>query len=343
MVDILENFVDDTALTVKNVRALVDDYSLISHYLGQELELHTKYSSPLREGDENPSFSMFFGYGQQDSNKLFFKDQIGIAQGDVYEFLQLYLKAKTVQEVLEQVNYDLSLGLNSQEKNLNLTPSMIKKIPMVKERAKINVVSQLPTKAYLNYWRGKYDIQDWSLDMYLVKCIRDIHYVYSDKTTIISPKTLSIGYPIGDFNKIYMPFETKENKFRNDYPQNYVEGHIQLDWSRNDLLIITKSMKECIFFRNHWNIQAVSGKSETTEIPVFIMHQYLKHFKRVVLWLDPDEAGIRASNKYKDLYPELEVVTFVPEIKGKDPTDVYEINRYKYTTSLVSHMLRISL
>ena len=62
-----------------------------------------------------------------------------------------------------------------------------------------------------------------------------------------------------------MPFETKEFKFINNYPQTYVEGHIKLDWTRNDLLVISKSSKENIFFRNHWNIQAVSGKSEGTD------------------------------------------------------------------------------
>ena len=105
--DVLENFLDETVLTIQNVRKLVDDYSLISHYLGQELELHTKYSSPLREGDENPSFSLFYGYGTLDPNKLYFKDQIGIASGDVYEFLLRYLGAKTIPRLLEQINYDL--------------------------------------------------------------------------------------------------------------------------------------------------------------------------------------------------------------------------------------------
>ena len=113
--DLLENFIDDTSLTIQNVRKLVDDYSLISYYLGQELELHTKYSSPLREGDENPSFSLFYGYGNLDPNVLYFKDQIGIASGDVYEFLAKYLNAENLSKLLEQINFDLQLGLNCQE------------------------------------------------------------------------------------------------------------------------------------------------------------------------------------------------------------------------------------
>lgn len=343
MRDILGEFVDETALTVDNVRKLVDDYSLISHYIGQELELHTKYSSPLREGDENPSFSIFYGYGDTSQDKLYFKDQVGIAQGDVYTFLQLYLGANSVAEVLEQVNYDLKLGLNCKEDSVGLKPTVIKRIPIKRERPKIEYVPQPPTIEFMEYWYGKYEIVKQTLDYYNTKCIRDIHYRYENKTSIISPRTLCIGYPIGGYIKIYQPFESKDNKFRNNYPQNYVEGHIQLDWSRNDLLVISKSTKENIFFRNHWNIQAVSGKSETTFIPPHIMNMYLSHFKRVVLWLDPDEAGIRSSGIYKNLYPKLEVINFVPDVKEKDPTDIFEVHRKKFTQNLVSHVLKVSL
>ena len=111
MRDILEEFVTETILTVDNVRELVDDYSLISHYIGQELELYTKYSSPLREGMKIPLSLYFMVMGDMNPNKLYFKDQVGIAQGDVYTFLQLYLRAKSISEVLEQINYDLKTGI----------------------------------------------------------------------------------------------------------------------------------------------------------------------------------------------------------------------------------------
>lgn len=343
MGDLLEQFVDETALTVANVRELVDDYSLISHYLGQELELQTKYSSPLRKGDEHPSFSIFYGYDKLESDKLYFKDQIGTAHGDVFEFLRLYLGAVSIQAVLEQVNFDLKLGLNGEENNMYLKPTVIKKVPRSKERPKLDIVSIPYTRQFLMYWHGKYGVVDYWLKYYNTKCVHSIHYVYSNKTSIIVPKTLTIGYPIGAFNKIYMPYESKENRFRNDYPQNYVEGHLQIDWSRNDLLVITKASKEIIFFRNHWNIQSVAGKSETTFIPDFIMQQYLKHFKRVVLWLDPDEAGVRSMNKYKELYPKLEIPNFANTVEEKDPTDIYEVHRYKFTTELVAYTLQIPL
>jgi hypothetical protein len=186
----------------------------------------------------------------------------------------------------------------------------------------------------MDYWWDKYEIIRKYTDMYDVSCVRDVHFIYANKMTIIVPKTLCIGYSIGEFVKTYMPFESKELKFRNNYPSTYVEGHVQIDWTRNDLLVITKSLKECIFFRNHWDIQAVSGKSETTMIPYFLMCMYIKHFKRVLLWLDPDEAGLKATATYLNNYPTLEVAK-IPRLREKDPTDIFEVHRKQLTTEIV--------
>jgi hypothetical protein len=130
-------------------------------------------------------------------------------------------------------------------------------------------------------------------------------------------------------------------KFRNNFPSNYIEGYLQIDWSRTDLLIITKAMKECILFRKHWNIQAVSGKSETTMIQDNFMQLLLSHFKRVVLWLDPDRAGCEATQKYVSLYPSLEVAKVPEWVTQKDPTDIYEVLRLEKTTSLIKQILKI--
>ena len=44
---------------------------------------------------------------------------------------------------------------------------------------------------------------------------------------------------------------------------------------------------------------------------------------------------------YKFKYPKLEIVQFLPEIKEKDPTDIFETHRKKVTTEIVKQILRI--
>ena len=324
--DELESFINENMLTIKNVRNLVDDYSLISYYIGEELELNTKYSSPLREGDENPSFSIFYGYGDANKDVLYFKDQAEIGSGTVLEFLKLYLKASSIRELLEQINFDLQLGLDFDARCSGLKPTQLKKIPIIKERPDIKIVSQPYTIEFLKYWKDKYEVTEEVLRKYNVKCCKSLHYIIDRRINVITPRSLCIAYTIGQYYKIYCPFETKDLKFRNNYPNNYVEGHLQLDWSRSDLLVITKSTKECIFFRQHFDIQAIAGKSETTLIQENFMLSYLSHFKRVVLWLDQDETGVMSAKKYLSLYPSLELA-IVPFGLEKDPTDIFEVRR----------------
>lgn len=338
--DFLESYVNENALTMENIRKVIDDYSLISHYIGQELELNTRYSSPLRERDEDPSFSMFFGYGNSDSSKLYFKDQAMNISGDVFDFLKQLMNADSMTKVLKQINFDLGLGLDGEE-DTGMVATVLKTTPLSKERPAIEIVKEMPSDDYMNYWWEKYEITRKYTEFYHTSCVGAIHYVYSDKTKIISPQGLCIGYTIGGYHKTYQPFAEKRLKFRNNFPANYVEGHLQLDWSRNDLLVITKAMKECILFRKHWDIQAVSGKSETTMIPSHIMQMYLSHFKRIVIWLDQDTAGLESTQKYLSLYPTLEVAIVPQEVKEKDPTDMFEAKRYQQTTLLIKHVLKI--
>ena len=338
----LERIINENKLTIENVRDLVDDYSLISYYLGQELELNTRYSSPLREGDESPSFSIFYGYdSNKNQDKLYFKDQAGFGKGGVIDFLKLYLNAPSTQSVLEQINYDLKLGLDFDEKCNGLKPTLVKKIPVLKERPTIKIVSKLPSKEFIEYWAKKYDITLEMLKFYNVKCVDTIQWKTTFKTTVQHPHTLCIAYTIGMYYKLYCPYAPKEDKFRNNYPSNYVEGYLQIDWSRNDLLVITKSTKECILFRQHWNIQAIAGKSETTIIQPEIMLKCLNHFKRIVVWLDPDRTGIESTEKYISLYPSLIPAELPKGITEKDPTDIYEVRRFKETDLLIKKVLSL--
>lgn len=324
--DLLGEFIEENSISVKNVRELIDDYSLISHYIGAELELNTCYSSPLREKDVTPSFSLFYPYGKiASTNKLYFKDHV-LGSGDVYDFLCKYFD-QGLQTVLEQINFDLELNLGT-EKDPGLVKSVIKAKPLIKERPKIEVVSTSPSEAFLAYWE-RLKISKRIRDLYFVKCLGSFHFKYSNKTVIKTPRDLCISYSIGNRHKIYRPkAPNKKDKFRTDYPPSYVEGHLQLDWGRNDFLLITKATKECMFFREHFNIQAVAGKSESTEINPYFIEMYLEHFKRVAVWLDPDEAGRKMMAVYTGKYHAIEELGMPSYIKQKDPTDLFDAMQY---------------
>lgn len=316
----LQEYIDRNQLSVENIRELVDDYSLISYYIG-ELELNMSYSSPLRD-DDTPSFSIYYGYGGRgNEGKIYFKDHV-VGSGDVYKFLTIYFNA-TVREVLQQINMDMELGFETGEITKELKKTILKTKPLIKERPKIQVISQMPTKAYLDYW-GTLDISQATRDRYNAKCLSAWQYHYSDRIVTKSAKDIIVGYSIGDKHKIYRPkAPRKKDKFRTDYPPDYVEGYLQLDWEKKDRCLITKATKECMFFAEHFALNAVAGKSESTEIPEYIMNILVNHFDEVDVWLDPDEAGEKMATIYSAKYDKVNIIRTPQFVSEKDATDIY--------------------
>lgn len=314
------------ALSVENILKYIDDYSIYSHYIGKELELSARYSSPLRQGDDNPSFSLF-----KNKDRIFFKDHATTWKGDVFNFVRIMMGKGNPETVpfplvLQQIDSDFNLGLYTDNGNMEkLKPVKVINIPE-KERYYINITSyKNPTQQFIDYWLDKYDITKEILDLYNCTNARIIHY--SSRTTSHKfqsyPKTLCIAYQIGGRYKLYFPFEKKDKKFRNDFPANWVEGMLQLKHN-NDFIIITKAMKEVMFFRQHFDWDAVAGKSENTKIPVHIMNKLFRDYKKVYIWLDKDEAGIKAQKDYLEKYPKLIPISYKDTVMQKDPTDRYE-------------------
>lgn len=322
--DELERHIKESSASRENILKYVDQYSIFSYYIGNELETRTKYSSPLREGDDDPSFSIW--WSDKYPGVMLFKDSSTGRSGDVFVFLRCLMGNGALapeRRVLYQINKDFNLGLEGQEVG-EFKPYVAKKIPMKKFPVKIQITEHLtPTQKFTDYWGDKgLEISQKVLDRYYVANPRVVHYI-SDIHKSIVPSTLTISYEILGHYKIYHPFEDKKFKFRNNYLDMYVEGAIQLQYKK-EFAIITKSTKDIIFFRQHFDWDTVAGTSENTMIsPYFMTNTLLKKYKYVFIWLDPDEAGIAAQQKYLDLYPELIPIEFDPFIKQKDPTDLF--------------------
>lgn len=337
--DILQQYVEDNLLSKKNILKYIDDYSLYSYYIGEELELVTKYSSPLREGDEDPSFSLY--YSKYVDDKILFKDSALGVYGDVFKFLEQYLGLST-KGVLLQINSDLKLGLDDEEVGA-FKPVVLKPRPVKKSPVKIKVtLRDKQSKEFTEYFEAL-GIPQHVLDMYYARDVEVIHYIYDDGHVTIPARTLTISYEILGHYKIYQPFAERKYKFRNNYLDVYVEGALQLQF-KHDFCIITKSTKECMFFRSHFDWDAVAGKSETTKIPAFFIEKLRGKYHQLFIWLDNDQAGQRSQAEYLELYPWLIPIEFDNYIQHSDPTDLYlaadnKNNVIKYLNNLITSKL----
>jgi len=322
----------DSLLSVDSVKKYVDDYSIYTHYIGKELELGRVYSSPLRTSDKHPSFSIF----ETKSGDIIFKDHGTGLKGNVFKFLRYILSENKnslipFKDVLNQINLDFDLGLEGTPKTFKPRAKILAYIPK-KERPKIETTSKKYSKEFLTYFDGRYGISKKTLQTYNVFDVRYVKYVYSYGTKIFTPQTLCISYRIGKYHKIYMPFNFKEDRFRTDFLPNYVEGFLQLQYKK-PFVIITKAMKEVMFLREHFNVDSIAGKSENTMIPDFLMQKLFRYYKYVLIWLDRDQGGVKATEAYLSKYPELIPVNYTEYINDKDITDRYftlkSLNREK--------------
>lgn len=327
----LEELLDDYIIDEDKVLSLVDEYSIFCHYIGKNLELGSKYSSPLRKGDSDPSFAL---YQSAKYGTISFRDAATGTTGNVFRFVKLLHNLNTLEEACKLINTDMGLGLLGEE--FKASRKIVASTPECKGKCKIQVYKRQYSKEFLEYWYRKYLVTPEMLQYYRVLDVEYAYYTYKNfkYNKSIKCKQLTIGYPIGEYYKLYTPF-AKEFKFVNDYPSTYVEGYLQLDWGRDDVLVITKATKECIVFRQHWNIQAIAGRSETSMIPRHIMVKVLSHFKRVILWLDQDKAGIQSMKKYVEMYPTLVPILLPSNVLQKDLTDILEVHGLDKTTNLL--------
>lgn len=311
---LLENLVTEEAILER-----VDDYSIYSFYIGQEFEVGRAYSSPLRIDDSVPSFALF-----KYNNVIFFKDHGLSITGNVFSFVKLLFEYTKMDDVLNRINSDFDLGLQSD--STYVVPAVkAHRVNNYKVKAKvkdIRIVSRtINSTDYKDFW-NQYGISLITLLKYNVTEVTAVHYFYEDgATSVYYPRGLSIAYRIYDKYKLYMPKTERKNRFRNNYPLSYVEGYLQLEY-KYDFCIITKSTKEIMFFREHFGWDAVAGKSESTIIKRFMMLKLLDKFEKIYIWLDNDIAGQKAQKAYLKEYPFLVPIYYY--VEDKDPTDSYK-------------------
>ena len=153
-------------------------------------------------------------------------------------------------------------------------------------------------------------------------CIRPLEYYTLEKEQDGVPFTLTIrsNYLYGYFKKdgtlykIYQP-KTLDKKFIK--VADYIQGSEQLKGQK--YLLITSSLKDIMSLKSlKIPIDIVAPDSENSIIRKEIMQQYLKDYQKVILLFDYDDAGIKAMEKYKELYPDV-ATCILP--MSKDPSD----------------------
>lgn len=225
-------------------------------------------------------------------------------------------------------NYHQALDIIAQdfkliEENNSNVAHQIKIIPELKENksSKIQVQIKDFSKEELDWW-DKFGITQKLLKKYHVYSIQNV-FLNEELKFISSSDCPIYGYYFGkDKNheekwKIYFPLR-KEFRFINNVNKKTLQGYKQLP-KNGDLLVITKSMKDCIAL-NRFGIAACAPNSETLFINDKQLEEFKQRFKHILILYDNDRPGMHNMWLIRKEHPELNYF-YMPWYLSKDFTD----------------------
>jgi hypothetical protein len=191
-----------------------------------------------------------------------------------------------------------------------------------KEKVELIVIAKENySKQFERVFSTNWGIEKNTMTMYNVE---EVECFELNKRLVIPKKQeIVVNYPIFKENKIYKPFEKNSLiKWCSGYSKSYVEGMVKLKnvgIGNRKVAIITKAMKEVLFFQQHYGIDAFCANSESIMLSEKVIEFLVKNYDKVYIALDRDRTGIEMMDKYYEKY-KLPIILF----PAKNITDYYE-------------------
>lgn len=283
-------------LSAETILNKVDDFNIISFYLGEEVDFKKKFHSPFRQkgSDDNPNLCFFPG----DNDRILFKDFANGLGGDCFKFVQEMFHLD-YNEALQKIDKDFGLGIQTEAK---FKMQLSKKPDSIHKQSKlIQIIPRDFTVEELKYWDDYYITKQELND----NLIFSIEKLYLNKQLIPNyNKELRFAYLYDNHLKIYSPF-SKDFKWMSSCPNDFISGfdsikHKVFTGNQDKKLIITKSLKDQIilakFFPDVCSTQNESSASINEDNMKWILKGY--NPKDVYIAYDNDEAGVKASTYY---------------------------------------------
>lgn len=308
-------------ITLEQIEEKISQKEILEAYIG---DISKPICSPFRK-DRNPSLTF-----KVKGNKVIWKDWGTGEGGDAFTFLMLYFN-KSFNEILNKVWNDLILN-NSYDK---IKVKRKNNFSKSSDNLNKNFIIQTQSFGFFDrkYWKS-YGISIKTLIKYNVYSIK--YFKFNGIFLEYSINNPIYGYKFSEnIWKIYTPFN-KKRKFLFNGNKNIIEGYDQLD-SIGEFLFITKSLKDVMLFRE-LGYNAISFISETVLPDKEIILKLKERFKRIIVFYDNDDAGIKGAENICSNY-NLEKMLIPKEFETKDITDTFR----KYGKEFVIDYLNKSL
>lgn len=279
----------------------VSDIDIYCELSGIDFDIGKPISSPLRDDDETPSFSLFIPTKIRDPRpeEVWWRD-FARGSGSVFEFIRQFaahhygLFLETRKELIEFVDQELNLGIFEGLKKER--KRRVIDYEKAKESKEILFKSRDYTRMDLFWW-----IQ-YGIDQELLKThdVRSIQYLLNEDYTIkhtFGSYDLAFAYVIQDKVKVYCP-TSSTFKWRNTCPVNYIIGAEQCN--SKDTMIITKSMKDILVFKSLMDCDAIAPQFEGGLFSEETIKKIKSKYTYVFVVMDYDTAGKKSAGALED-------------------------------------------
>ena len=317
-----------TSLPISRDNVSISDAGIISRYFGID-KYPVSISSPLRDDDDNPSFSM-----QERDGRVYWKD-FGTGEAGNAVSLMARLWHTSYSEALMKIKLDTE-------------DSVIPRASLMRRyKGKIHVIGNSTIKVKTRAWKD-WDVDFWESygvsQKFASWCnVYPISHAFFTKEEPGGRK-YTVTIPMDKYAYAY--FEWKDGKESIKLYQPYsktmkwLSKHDSSVWDlwkqaftfaekkSNENLIITSSRKDAMCLWHNLGVPAMSLQGEGYLPKPQVMRQVLSTFKNVYLWYDndfkhkDDNPGQDNAKKLIELYPQLKNICIPDEFESKDPSDL---------------------
>ena len=317
-----------TTLPVNRETVSLSDRDIIKRYLGLD-KIPCVISSPLREDDDRPSFSIY-----EKDGKIRWKD-FGTGEGGNTITLMSKLWNVTYSEALVKMKFDT----DGTVPHIGLTRHYSGKIHIT-SNSEIRVKTREWRDWDIEYW-GKYGISRHMCEWCNVYPISHAFFKREDAKT---HKEQTICVPMDKYAyayfewkddkqsiKLYQPFSEKMKWLSKHDSSVWDLWRHAFAWAErksNECCIITSSRKDAMCLWETLGVPCMSLQGEGYIPKPQVMNQVLKTFKTVYIWYDndykhkQDNPGQENAKRLIEMYPNLKNICIPAKYKSKDPSDL---------------------
>lgn len=302
------------------------------HYLGVPIKKGLFRSPSIIRSDTKPTCSFY----KNKNGILMYKDFAGPS----FDFIGCVM-------FLFHCNYYNALRIIANDFNIIPIQNVPKNPPKITEythkilekTSKANIAVEIKnfTQKELDWWKG-FGISYSTLKKFNVFSIKSIflngNYFNSSSDTVPM-----FGYYGGTIDgeelwRIYMPTK-RTYRFLSNWSQDMIQGAKQMPCS-GEFIIITKSMKD-VMSLYEFGIPAIAPNTENLFLTKEQYKSLTLSFKDIYLLYDRDLPGVKAANKIRKKFPNINVI-LMP--KTKDFTDYVKRYGESKTIKLIEEWLK---